>query len=137
MVNLKRRIVNRGTTQHGRPACGDTRKMRACPSHSLRYVYSQRRQSCGQLPARVIGDGNKYSAFYFVLFSDDSMTVIEKIEGLREIEGVLGKHRRLSAVGRLGIRIGKTRRQHQERPDLVARIALKNFRDCVRGLSLS
>src|SRR5215471_638424 len=126
MVNLKRRIVNRGGVARASRPWTHAQDARAT-SHSLRYLYSQRRQSCGQLPARVIGNGNKYSAFYLVLFSDDSMTVIEKIEGLREIEGVLGKHRRLSAAGCLDIRIGKTRRQHQERPDLVARIALKDL----------
>ena|SRR2546428_2340184 len=52
-------------------------------SHSLRHFDAQSRQGRRQLPAREISNRDQHGALHFVLFSDDSMTVIEEVEGAR------------------------------------------------------
>src|SRR5258708_14534347 len=104
-------------------------------SHSFRHLDSQRRQRRGQLPSGVISHGNQHGALRCVLFGDNAMTVIEKIEDLRQVESVLRQKSRLGAGDSLGIRFFETRGQHQQRPDFVSGLARKNVRDAVPILS--
>src|SRR6266403_645070 len=97
--------------------------------HSLRYGYSQSRQRCRQLLSSVIRYRDQHGTLDGVLLGDNSVAVIEEIKRSRQVERVLRDKRRFRTARRLTIRIFKTRGEHQERPNLISRLAFENFCD--------
>ena len=57
----------------------------------------------------IVRNRDQYGAFDRILFRDDSVPMIEKVESPRQIKGVLGQKCWLSTDGRLSIRIFQTR----------------------------
>ncbi len=70
-----------------------------------------------------------------ILFGDDPMTMIEKVEGARERERVLRKVRRFRRSCALRDHFIKPFGQHHQRPDLRARLTRQHFRNRFRAIA--